>query len=129
MNRTLVIGATGLVGRQVASQMVMAGESVRALVRHPETAQSRAEIEVVRGDLTFPETLDRPPEGIDSVFLVWTAGPEAVISALQRISNSVSRVVFLSDPLKTKHPFFQQPNATRTLAEKIEQQIEQSCVD
>jgi uncharacterized protein YbjT (DUF2867 family) len=34
--------------------------------------------------------------------------------------------VFLSAPLKTAHPLFQQPNPTRALAEQIEQLIETS---
>jgi hypothetical protein len=45
------------------------------------------------------------------VFLVWL-GPLAPAEAtLQRIASHAGRVVFLSSPHRTPHPFFQQPNA------------------
>jgi hypothetical protein len=65
-------------------------------------------------------------EDVDAVFLVWTAPSEFVAPALQRIANRAQRIVFLSAPFKTAHPFFQQPNPARNLAEKIERLIESS---
>jgi hypothetical protein len=44
MNRILVIGGTGNVGR--------------AMPRNPAATRLPAQVEVVRGDLTVPETLD-----------------------------------------------------------------------
>jgi uncharacterized protein YbjT (DUF2867 family) len=102
------------------------GAHVRALVRHPYTAGFPPEVEVVRGDLTLPETLDGPLDRIDTVFLVWTAPPATVAPALERIARHASRIVFLSAPLKTAHPFFQQPNPSRVLVEQIERLIETS---
>jgi uncharacterized protein YbjT (DUF2867 family) len=58
MNRILVIGGTGTVGRQVLSQLAMTGAQVRALTRKPSAARLPPQVEVVRGDLTLPETLD-----------------------------------------------------------------------
>ncbi len=81
---------------------------------------------MARGDLTVPESLDKCLNGIDTVFLVWVAGPAGVAAALERISNHARRIVFLSAPLKTAHPFFQQPNPARLLAENIERLIETS---
>src|SRR5690242_17719539 len=75
MNRILVIGGTGTVGRHVVSQLRAAGAQVRALVRNPSAAQLPPQVEVVRGDLTLPDTLDACLKGIDAVFLVWTAPP------------------------------------------------------
>jgi uncharacterized protein YbjT (DUF2867 family) len=66
-----------------------------------------AQIELARGDLTVPETLDGCAEGVDAVFLVWTAPPAAAAPALERIGKHARRIVFLSAPLKTSHPFFQ----------------------
>jgi uncharacterized protein YbjT (DUF2867 family) len=126
MNRTLVIGATGNIGRQVVSQMAAAGEHVRAMVRNPEAASLPLQVEVVRGDLTVPETLDASLAGIDAVFLVWTAPPSAVTAALERIAKHARRIVFLSSPHKTRHPFFQQPNMVRVLHAQIERLIETS---
>ncbi|HME07603.1 MAG TPA: NAD(P)H-binding protein [Bryobacteraceae bacterium] len=124
MNRILVIGATGRVGRQVCSQLPAAGVQVRALARDPQTAGLPPHVDVLRGDLTLPETLDACLDGIDAVFLVWTAPPATVAPALERIARRAGRVVFLSAPLKTPHPLFQQPNPSRALAEQIERLIE-----
>ncbi len=85
-----------------------------------EAAYLPSEIEVVPGDLTIPESLERPLDDVDSVFLVWTAGSEFVVPALERIAHKAQRIVFLSAPLKTARPFFQQPNPARNVAEKVE---------
>jgi uncharacterized protein YbjT (DUF2867 family) len=126
MNRILIIGATGRVGRQVVSQLPPTGVRVRALVRNPQTAGLPPHVDVVRGDLTLPETLDECLDGVDAVFLVWTAPPAAVAPALDRIRKHARRIVFLSSPLKTPHPFFEQPNPLRTLGEQIERLLETS---
>src|SRR5712691_11563411 len=99
MNRTLIVGATGTVGRQVLSQLSATGAQVRALTRNPDAARLPPQVEVVRGDLTLPETLDGCLDGIDAVFLVWTAPPAAVAPALERIAKHARRIVFLSAPL------------------------------
>ena len=125
MARILVIGATGRVGRRVVSQL---GE-VRALVRNPAAAGLPAHVEVVRGDLTLPDSLDPALDGIDTVFLVWTAPAAAAAPALQRILSRARRIVYLSAPLKTPHPMVQQPNPPRTMAEEIERRIEGSGVE
>jgi uncharacterized protein YbjT (DUF2867 family) len=126
MNRILVVGATGNVGRQVVSQLMDKGAQVRVLARNPDTAGLPPQVEVVRGDLTVPETLDQCLDAIDSVFLVWVAVPSGVGPALERIAKHARRIAFLSAPLKTPHPLFQQPNPGRTLAEQIERLIETS---
>jgi uncharacterized protein YbjT (DUF2867 family) len=129
MRRTLVIGATGLIGRQVAAQLAETGAQVRALTRNPDAAGLPLEIEVVGGDLTRPETIDRCLDGTGAVFLVWTAPAEAVAPALQRITKHARRIVFLSSPYKTPHPFFQQPNPMRELHAQIESLIQASGLE
>jgi uncharacterized protein YbjT (DUF2867 family) len=124
----LIIGATGTVGRHIASQLAAKGVKARALVRQPQPIQLPEQIEIVRGDLTVPESLDRPLDSVDVVFLVWAARPDAVAPALERIAKRAKRIVFLSAPLKTAHPFFQQPNPSRALAEQIEQLIVSSTL-
>src|SRR5579864_2852528 len=126
MNRILVIGATGRTGRHVLSQLPRTGVRVRALVRNPQAAGLPPHVEVVRGDLTLPESLDECLDGIDSVFLVWTAPPATVAPALERIAKHARRIVFLSSPYKTAHPFFQQPNPVRALHAEVERLIEAS---
>ena len=75
MNRILVIGSSGNVGRQLVYQLAAMGARFRAMTRNPDAAGLPPQVEVVRGDLTVPETLNRCPQGIDTVFLVWVTPP------------------------------------------------------
>ena len=129
MNRILVIGGTGNVGRHVVHQLAATGARFRAMTRNPEAASFPPQVEVVRGDLTVPETLDRCLQDIDTVFLVWVASPAAVAGALERIGKHAQRIVFLTAPLKTPHPFFQQPSPARDMTERIERLIETSGME
>jgi uncharacterized protein YbjT (DUF2867 family) len=129
VNRILVIGGTGNVGRHVVHQLAATGARFRAMTRNPDAASLPPQVEVVRGDLTVPETLDRCLQDIDTVFLVWVASPAAVADALERIGKHARRIVFLTAPLKTPHPFFQQPNPSRELTERIERLIETSGME
>jgi uncharacterized protein YbjT (DUF2867 family) len=126
MNRVLVIGATGRVGRQLLFQLPATGLQVRALARNPHAAGLPPHVDVVRGDLTLAETLDECLDGIDAVFLVWTAPLAAAAPALERIAKHARRIVFLSSPHKTAHPFFQQPNPVRAVHAEVERLIETS---
>ena len=131
MNRVLVIGACGKVGRQVLSQLQATGAHVRALTREPETAYLPSQVDVMRGDLTVPESLETSLKQVDAVFLVWTAPPQTVASVLERIAKHAQRIVFLSSPYKTPHPFFQkpQPNPIAALHRQIEQVIATSGLE
>jgi uncharacterized protein YbjT (DUF2867 family) len=106
----LVTGATGRVGQLVVAQLLDAGVPVRALTRRPATAGLPAAVEVVAGDLTVPESLEPALQGAGAVFLLWTAPPGTAPAVVERIASHTRRVVFLSSPHKTPHPFFQQPN-------------------
>ncbi len=129
MHRILVIGATGNIGREVVTQLSSAGAEFRAMTRDPGAADLPPQVELVGGDLTLPATLDRCLDGVDTVFLVWTAPAEAAEPALERIARHAQRIVLLSAPLKTPHPFFQQPNPSRNLAEHLERLIERSGLE
>ena len=126
MSPILVIGSTGNVGSQVVAQLNAQGTPVRALTRRPAAAHLPAQIELVQGDLTLPHTLEPALDGVDTAFLVWTAPPAAFPAILERLARRLRRIVFLSAPLKTPHPFFQQPNSARAAAEEIERRIEAS---
>jgi len=119
-----VTGATGRVGRLVVDELLRAGVSVRALTRRPEHAALPADVDVVAGDLTDPASLEPALEGAAAVFLVWTAPVATAADVITRLAaNSSSqprRVVYLSAPHKTPHPFFQQPNPMRGLHIEIE---------
>jgi uncharacterized protein YbjT (DUF2867 family) len=119
----LIIGATGRVGRLVVDQLVSAGASVRALTRRPEVAELPTAVEVVRGDLTVPESLEAPLKSVETIFLLWTAPPATVPAVIQRLASRARRVVLLSSPHQTPHPFFQQPNPMARFHADLERQI------
>jgi len=128
MKRILVTGATGRVGRQVVSQLLTTDVRVRALTRNPDAAGLPPEVEVMRGDLTVPEALDECLDGVDAVFLVWTAPGGTASAVVDRIARHARRIVFLTSPHQTAHPFFQQPNPAAALHAEIERLIEASGV-
>lgn len=128
-NRILIIGATGNIGRQVVTQLTAGEAHVRVLVRNPNAADFPPRVHVMQADLTLPETLDKCLHGIDTVFLVWVAPMKDFAPALERIAKHAKRIVFLSAPLKTQHPLFQQPNPSRERTEQIERLIETSGLE
>ena len=125
----LVTGATGRVGRVVVELLVDAGVPVRALTHRPEAAALPANVEVVTGDLTVPESLDAALRGVSSVFLVWTVPPATAAAVVERLGTHARRVVFLSSPHQTPHPFFQQPNPMAVLHADIERLIAASGLE
>ncbi len=123
MPPVLVTGATGRVGRAVVAELLGAGVPVRALTRRPDAAGLPADVEVVAGDLTVPESLDAGLQGIGAVFLVWTAPPATAPAVVDRLASHTRSLVFLSSPHRTPHPFFQQPNPMAVLHADIERLI------
>ena len=119
----LVTGATGRVGRAVVAQLLAAGVPVRALTRRPDAAGLPAAVEVVAGDLTVPDSLDAALQGVEAVFLLWTAPPDTAPAVVERLASHARRVVFLSSPHKTPHPFFQQPNPMARFHAHVERLI------
>jgi uncharacterized protein YbjT (DUF2867 family) len=97
--------------------------AVRALTRRPAAARLPAAVEVVSGDLTVPESLEAGLEGVGAVFLVWTAPPTTAPAVVERLATHARRVVFLSSPHRTPHPFFQQSNPLAVLHADIERLI------
>jgi uncharacterized protein YbjT (DUF2867 family) len=120
----LVTGATGRVGRVVIDLLLEAGVPVRAITHRSEAAATLpANVEVVVGDLTVPESLDKGLRGVSAVLLVWVAPPTTAPAVVERLATCVRRVVFLSAPHQTPHPFFQQPNQMAVLYADIERLI------
>lgn len=124
--RILVTGATGHIGREVVALLQAGNVPVRALTRNPSSADLPAGVEVAHGDLTAPQTLDAALDDVGAVFLVWTAPLETVSAAIARIASQSRRIVFLSAPIHTAHPFFQQPNPLRSVHAGVEAAIEKS---
>lgn len=75
----LITGATGTIGRELVKQLVEASQKVRVLVRDPAKAlKFGSRVEVVKGDLSKPETLGAVFVGVDKVFVLCAAGPALV---------------------------------------------------
>ncbi len=86
----LVVGATGLVGQQVALTLLQRGRSIRALVRrgahHPKAQPLfSAGIEIFDGDLAQPESLPAACGGIDTIVCTATSMPHGRNDGLRRV--------------------------------------------
>lgn len=108
--RCLVTGATGYIGGRLVPRLLEQGFTVRALARTPEKLASvpwRDRIEVARGDLGDPASLETAFDGMDVVYyLVHSMGFEKdfvaeerraaqnVVTAARRAG--VRRIVYLS---------------------------------
>jgi len=128
-DRILVTGATGRVGSLVVDELLRSGAAVRALVRRPGEASLASTVEVAAGDFAAPASLDSALTGVAAVFLVWTTSPATAQDVVARIASQARRVVYLSAPFRTPHPFFQQPNPARVMAERMEQLSEASGLE
>ncbi|WP_067455879.1 NAD(P)H-binding protein [Nocardia alba] len=123
-SRILVIGATGHVGGQVAAQLAAGGTRVRALARDPRSASLPPEVEVVRGDLTDPDTLHSALDGIDAVYLTWPMlSAEIAERVVALIAEHARRIVLLSSaavrdenhPIGRAHALIERPIAESSL--------------
>jgi uncharacterized protein YbjT (DUF2867 family) len=126
MKRVLVTGATGQIGREVVAQLRDTGVAIRVLTRNPRSANLPADVDIVGGDLSAPDSLDACLNGVDSVFLVWMSPLASAAPAIERIAAHAPQVVLLTSPHRTPHPFFQQPNGMRAIHAGVEQLIEAS---
>ncbi|MFI8912946.1 NAD(P)H-binding protein [Streptomyces sp. NPDC053513] len=91
----LVTGATGNVGRHVVRGLLAAGTGVRAMTRAPEKAALPAGVEVVRGDLADPASLDAALAGVDRAYLFPLPGTAEEFTA-RAAKAGVRRIVVLS---------------------------------
>ena len=73
----LVTGATGNVGRPLIDALHRAGASSRAITRNRGSANLPAQVEVIEGDPSHPETMAEALKGVTSMFF----NPMAVQSA------------------------------------------------
>ncbi len=71
----LITGATGTIGGALLDQLAATGTPLRAMTRHPDTADLPPGVEVVGADLGDPAGLQRAMDGIEKVFLL-SGGPD-----------------------------------------------------
>lgn len=104
---TLVIGATGNVGRPTVAGLLAKGESVRALSRSEDNlAKLPAGVEGVVGNLESGDGLEAACAGVDKLFLITSNGETETQRGLNAVAAAraagVKQIVFLSvgDPGK-----------------------------
>lgn len=88
----LVVGATGLVGQQIAVGLRREGRAVRAVVRggvrHEKAGPlASAGVGVLDADLTKPETLPSACAGVDTVLCTATSMPHGRDDGLRRVDH------------------------------------------
>jgi dihydroflavonol-4-reductase len=127
---TLVTGATGFVGSQVARQLLARGEPVRVLVR--KASDTRAldglDVDLVRGDLRDASAVRAAVRGAGRVFHVaadyrlWAARPSEIYetnvggttNVLSAVDAGVERVIYTSTVATIAVPRDRLPDETLT---------------
>ncbi|MET9260918.1 NAD(P)H-binding protein [Amycolatopsis sp. NPDC004079] len=124
----LVIGATAHFGRQAVEELVAAGAPVRALTRAPERAGLPDGVDVVRGDLTKPETLPPALAGVEAAFLVLQYGMDVAPLLAAAVQAGVRRLVLLSSGAVVPGTD-QQPDVIAQYHRDVERAVEETGIE
>jgi nucleoside-diphosphate-sugar epimerase len=104
----LVTGATGFVGSHVAEALARRGDSVRALARPgADTAiLEKAGIQIIPGDMSDPESLQRAVEGVDVVVhCAAKVGDWGPVDEYRKVNVEGLRALFDATLAKPLHRF------------------------
>lgn len=99
----LVTGASGYVGNNLVRRLVELGQPVRAMVYSPAKAEARladvrGKVEIVRGDVTRPETLGPALDGVTAVIHLVAIAIEKGDQTYERIN--IQGTVHLVEAMK-----------------------------
>lgn len=72
--KILVAGASGTVGREVVVELSKMGQDIIVLTRDKEQRSFPAQVEIVEGDLSIPETMTRVFTNVSAVHLIAFSG-------------------------------------------------------
>lgn len=103
LSRTvLVTGATGFIGQALTRKLLERGEKVRVLVRDPAKldALGLAVDQVVQGDITDAETVERATQGVDLVYAIAGTFREPGLSDARYREVNVDAVRTMHDAAK-----------------------------
>ena len=92
--RLVVFGATGGTGRLIVEQALAAGHEVTAVARRPSAFAARHErLEVVRGDVLEPSTIERAVAGRDAVVSALGAADRAPTAVYSEGTGNIARAM------------------------------------
>jgi uncharacterized protein YbjT (DUF2867 family) len=94
----LITGATGRQGASVVRHMLPQGWRLRALTRNPESESAaglvKQGVEVVRGDLEDPASLEKAVQGVHGVYSVqdfWAVGARREVQQGKNLADAASK--------------------------------------
>ena len=93
----LVLGSTGLMGREVVRSLNERGVTPRVLVRDPGRLRPTDQVEIHRGDLRDPASLREAMRGVDAVFHISPHEADEVEltrTVLDAVEHEGARLVF-----------------------------------
>ncbi len=99
MNKILVVGSSGNVGRALVEQLSRNGELIRAATRNPSRMKASAGIEPVRFDYSVPGTFAHALEGTNRVFLLGPPEPtphKVMLPFLEAATRDNRKVVLMT---------------------------------
>jgi uncharacterized protein YbjT (DUF2867 family) len=97
VSKILVTGATGKIGQRLVPRLTDMGKDVRVFVRDPVKAQKLfGSIDVARGDLAVPASIESALTGVTTVFLL-ADDPGLEPPIIERLASSaIDRIVKVS---------------------------------
>jgi len=102
--RILVTGATGRVGSNLVKALVERGDSVRSLVMPDDPKRSKLDgidTEIVEGDLTDPESLDKAVAGVEAIIhTACVMGRPETMSREKYFDINVKGMLFLLEAVR-----------------------------
>src|ERR1700704_1097624 len=103
----ILVTTVGKIGAEASRLLAQRGAPVRVLVRNPEkvTALAQAGVDVCRGDLEVPATIDSAMGGVTSVVLVSSAIPREELNVVDSaVRAGVQHVVKITSKASADSP-------------------------
>ena len=103
----ILVTTAGKIGAEASRLLAERGAAVRVLVRNPEkvTALAQAGVDVCRGDLEVPATIDAAMRGVTSVVLVSPAIPRQELNVIaSAVRARVQHVVKITSKASADSP-------------------------
>ncbi len=86
--KVVLFGASGMIGSRVLDELVRRGNTVTAVVRHPEKVKSSGAVAAIEGDLTDPAAVTAAANSADAVISAYSpphSEPEEIVGAIHSL--------------------------------------------